>query len=112
MPEGMEVDKALLDKAVPLFKELNLTQEDAQKLIDLQSGTVQEGAQAQVEAHNQVLESWDKEIKADPEFGGDKFDENLGIAKQGLDAVGSDGLKDFLRESGAGSHPEVIKACN
>jgi len=37
VPEGMEVDKSLLNEALPVFKEMKLSQEEAQKLVDLQA---------------------------------------------------------------------------
>jgi len=110
MPEGLEVDAQLLEKAVPVFKELKLTQEQAQKLVDLEAERVQSMVQEQQDAIAQQIESWDAAAKADKEFGGDKFDENLGIAKLALEKLGTPELKQFLVDSGAGSHPEVIRA--
>ena len=46
LPEGMEVNTDLLDKATPVFKELNLTQDQAQKMVDLQTTFVSEMAVA------------------------------------------------------------------
>jgi hypothetical protein len=35
VPEGMELDKEMMNEATPLFKEIGLTQEKAQKIADL-----------------------------------------------------------------------------
>lgn len=105
VPEGMEVDTALLEQAVPLFKEMGLTQEQAQKLIDLQSTNVQ----AQQDAVAAQIESWEAACKNDKEIGGDGFDENIGLGKLALEKLGTPELRDFLTESGAGSHPEIVR---
>ena len=81
MPEGVTVDSALLDEATPLFKELGLTQEQAQKLVDFQAKQVQASSQSQVDAFNQLMNDWQEQSRNDKEFGGDKFDENIGIAR-------------------------------
>lgn len=109
MPEGLDLDAAALEAATPLFKEAGLTQEQAQMFVDYEAARVQEGAQAQMDAHTQQVADWEASAKADKEFGGDKFDENLGVAMLGMEKLGTPELKDFLEKSGAGSHPEVLR---
>lgn len=106
LPEGMSADADLLQKAVPLFKELGLNQEQAQKLVSLQA----ESMLAQQDAVAAQIQSWESAVKADKEIGGDKFDENLGLAKTALEKIGTPELRKFLTETGAGSHPEVLRA--
>ncbi len=48
MPEGVELDSALLTEAAPLFKELGLTQDQAQKLVDFQAKQVQASSESNV----------------------------------------------------------------
>ena len=109
MPEGVELDAAALETATPLFKEAGLTQEQAQMFVDYEANRVQETAQAQSDAFNQQVTDWEATAKADKEIGGDKFDENLGVAMLGMEKLGTPELKDFLEKSGAGSHPEVLR---
>lgn len=109
MPEGVELDTAALEKAVPVFQELGLNQEQAQKLVDLQASMVQEGLQKQADASTQWIEDLQTQTKNDPELGGDKFDENMGIARQGMEAYGNAEFKELMDSSGLGNHPEVIR---
>lgn len=109
-PEGMDVDNAMLEQAAPVFKEIGLNQEQAQQIVDLYGAKMEEMAQGQVDAFTQQVTDWESAAKADKEFGGDKFDENIGVAKLGMDKLGTPELKDFLEKSGAGSHPEVLRA--
>jgi hypothetical protein len=106
MPEDMAVDKELLDKAVPLFKEMNLSKEQAQKLVDFQAKQMV----SQVEAHNARVQTWTDAVKADKELGGDNFDKTVGIARKGIEKVGSPELMKLMDEYGIGSHPEVVRA--
>ena len=95
--------------ATPLFNELGLNQEQAQKLIDFQSNFVQAGAKKQVDDFNTQIETWKKDSKEDSEFGGDKFDENVKLAQAAVNNFGTPELKQLLEDYGVGNHPEIIR---
>lgn len=107
LPEGVQLD----DKGIAAYsdtaRELNLTQEAAQMLLD-KMGPVIAGRHA--ETLNQAKTQWLESTKTDKEFGGDKLQENLGIAKKALDTFGTPELRTLLNESGLGNHPEIIRA--
>lgn len=105
-PEGQELDTEFVKVYSEVAKELNLTQENAQKLIDKVSPVIQQQQMARIEA---LRTEWADQSKSDKEFGGEKLEENLGIAKQALDKFGSNELKDLLNASGLGNHPELIR---
>lgn len=109
MPDGVTVDSALLNEATPLFKELGLNQEQAQKLVDFQAKQAQASSQSNVDAFNQLMNDWQEQSRNDKEFGGDKFEENVGIARSAIDKFGTPELKQLLEEHGVGNHPEVIR---
>lgn len=106
MPEGIELDKAAADEFTTIAKELKLDQAAAQKLADIAA----KQSQRQVEAHAKLVESWVEQVKTDKDIGGDKLEENLGIARKALETFGTPELRDVLNASGLGNHPEVIKA--
>ena len=110
MPEGMEVDAALLELATPVFKELNLTQEQAQKLVDLEAQKVQASQQAQVDSFIQLKQDWLTTAQNDKEIGGDKFDATVADAKLFLDKYGTPELKTLLNDYGVGNNVEFIRA--
>jgi hypothetical protein len=105
-PEGKEFDADVLTAYSKVAKELNLTQDAAQKLLD-QMGPVM--AQRQSDQIQAVRKSWTEASTADKEFGGEKLSENLGTARKALDMFGTAELRNLLNESGLGSHPEVIR---
>lgn len=109
LPEGMELDEALLGKANPLMKELGLNQENAQKAVSFIAEMRQADAQAIATAHEKQVSEWETAAKADKEFGGDKFNENAALARSAVDKLGSPELKTFLDESGLGNHPELVR---
>lgn len=106
MPEGVELDQAAAAEFTAIAKELKLDQAAAQKLADVGAKM----AQRQVEAHAKLVESWVEQVKTDKEIGGDRFEENLGIARKALEAFGTPALRDVLNATGIGNHPEVIRA--
>jgi hypothetical protein len=105
-PEGAKFDPAVLDTFSEVAKELNLSQENAQKVLD-KMGPVM--AERQAEAVKAIHEQWVADAKADKEFGGAKLDENLAFAKQAREGLGTPELTAFLNETGLGNHPEVIR---
>ena len=105
-PEGQAFDDALLEAYSEVAKELNLSQDDAQKLLDKVAPVMHARQQEQIA---QVQEGWAEASRADKEFGGDKLDANLGVAKKALDAFASPELKTLLKDTGLGNNPEVIR---
>ena len=109
LPEGVQLDQQLLDKVTPIFKDAGLNQEQAQSLVDAYSEQVESQLQSQHDSFNQLISDWQQQSKTDKDFGGDKFNENVGIAKSALEKFGTPELSQALNESGLGNHPEVIR---
>lgn len=109
-PEGVIVDEGVLAKATPILREIGADQEKAQKLVSFFADVQQEQAAQQLAGFNQVKKDWQAEIKADPEFGGDKLPETLGAAKDFLARFGDAKLRSDLKEWGWANHPGLIRA--
>lgn len=110
LPDGVKLDEAALAEALPVFKDLNLTQEQAQKLVDLQSKFVQANAEKAVENWNAHMEATLAAAKADPEIGGQNWEQSLSRAKAFIQAFGTPALQEYLNTAEAGSHVEIIRA--
>lgn len=108
MPDGMDVNKALLDAAKPIFKDIGLTQIQSQQLVDMFASNVQAESELNANAYRQQQQAWQDEIKGDPVIGGDKLDENVGIAKLALDKFGTPGLLKWL-DQGSGNNPDLVR---
>lgn len=110
-PEGVTIDEAALAKATPVFKELGLSQANAQKLVDLFAETQQQAVQSQVDGFTQLKKDWVAEIKADPEFGGANLDKTTGAAKTLIAKYGDKDFLNVVREWGWNNNPGFLRMC-
>ena len=104
--EGRNLDSETMSTFAEVAKELDLTQDAAQKILDRMAPQMAQRQQAQIEA---IRTEWVEASKTDAEFGGDKIAENLAVAKKALDQFGTPELRALLNESGLGNHPEIIR---
>lgn len=105
--EGVaEVDPQVIGQFAEVAKELNLSQDQAQKIIDKVAPAMQARQAEQLQA---ARTQWAEDAKADKEFGGEKLAENLAVAKKAMDTFGTPELRSLLNDSGLGNHPELIR---
>ncbi len=107
--EGVELDTEALKDFEPVARELNLTNEQAQKLVDAYPKILAGVQQRQAEAWQKQTEGWAETVKADKEIGGDKLTANLSAAQRALDQFGTPELKEYLNATGLGNHPDLVK---
>lgn len=105
IPEGHELDGKVISEFSVVAKELGLSQENAQKVIDRVMPSIH---QRQVEQTAEIHKQWVDSVKTDKELGGEKLDANLAIAKRGAKAYGTPELQKLL-DGPLGSNPEVIR---
>jgi len=106
MPEGISMDPSAMASFSAVAKELNLSQEAAQTMIDKMAPAM---ASRQQELLTQARTDWATAARSDKEYGGVKLSENLAVAQTAMDAFGTPELRALLNESGLGNHPEVIR---
>jgi len=109
--EGIELDGTAIEAFEPVARELNLTNEQAQKLVDMYPKIIASQEQRQAEAWQQQTEQWAADVKADKDIGGDKLPANLGAAQRAIDQFGSPELKEYLNGTGLGNNPELVRFC-
>lgn len=110
LPEGVTVDAASLRPAAELFAETGLSQDQAQKFIDLAMARETAAAHKSVQAFVDLQNQWVSEIKADPDIGGDRLKASLASANRAIDRLDVPGLREALNFTGAGNHPAIVKA--
>lgn len=119
-PEGYTLDPKAIEAATPIFKELGLTQDQAQKLVEFHSKAMIDAAKAPESAYATVRTEWKAAIDADPTIKAATADGKtgldavkIGIAKT-LNALGDPQLtadfKAAMDLTGAGDNPAFIKA--
>lgn len=104
-PEGVTLDQEAVAAFEPIAKDLNLTNEQAQKLVGLQAQFVQK----QHEAWNATVENWVTEIKGDKEIGGQAMDASIKHAQRAITQFGTPELKAALDTTRIGNHPELVR---
>lgn len=109
MPEGVTLAKETLGKFEGLAKELNLSQDKAQKLVDLALDHTKNLVEDQAKQWGEIREGWVNDLKNDKEFGGDKFPETCERAKRTLRTFGSESFFSFLESTGFGDNGELIR---
>jgi hypothetical protein len=111
LPENALLDAKALEGATEFAKELGLSNEQAQKLLERDNATVQSFVEATQVKQQEQVQAWEEELSADKEFGGDHLDESLEHAKSVLKRFddADQGLLELLNSNGYGSNPRVVK---
>ena len=110
VPDGLELNKELLDKITPVFKDAGLTQAKANALVDVYTKEILPTfVKQQTEAWKAEVTGWAETTKKDPEIGGAKFDTTIEKAARALNTI-NPALKEALDKYGFGNHPEMIRA--
>ena len=98
LPEGMPVDNDFLDTTKVVFKEAGLSQEKAQKLVDL----VVERDKRVEKAQFDQADAWAKEFMKSP-----TAQEDLRYAAKAREFV-TPGLREMLKDPRIGNNPEIL----
>ena len=119
LPEGIKFDENLATKFDPIAKELNLSQEGANKLVNMliehQQGQLQNANEQIAEYERQKQEAqvieYSKMLNSDKEIGTDDETRNayIDIADRGYKAFASKELQKTIESQGLNYHPAFIK---
>lgn len=112
VPEGAELADEDREAFVGLCKELKLSQETAQALLEKQFANREAAQQAAIEEMGRVQASWREAQAADKEFGGTELPANLALANKAIEKFAGDRAKELrtlLNDSRLGDHPEMIR---
>lgn len=119
-PEGYTIDPKTLEAATPIFKDLGLSQDQAQKLVDFHTQQMIAAAKAPASEYEATRTTWRAQVDSDPDIKSAVMDGKagldavkIGISKT-LAALGDPALtadfKTAMDLTGAGDHPAFIKA--
>lgn len=119
-PDGYTVDPKAIEAATPIFKELGLSQDAAQKLFDFHAKQMIDAAKAPQETYENLRRDWKAQIDADPDIRSATADGKTGLdaVKIGIgktlaalgDAKLTADFKAAMDLTGAGDNPAFIKA--
>ena len=123
-PEGHTLDAKMLETVTPIFKELGLSQDAAQKLIDLQVAREIESAKAPKATYDALRSDWRTKTTTHPDIANfvDKASGKTGIdgvkvnIGRALNALGdtelANGFKEAMDLTGAGDNPAFVRTFN
>lgn len=117
MPEGVNVDAPMMDKAKGIFAAQKLTQEQAQAMVDFYAGDVATLIKTEAEKPYQLWRdtqsTWIDEVHKDPELGGDKNQAARANAARAIDTLLSKdeakAARDALAFTGATNNPHIFR---
>lgn len=107
VPEGYE--QADVEKFSEAAKQLGLTNDQAQTLLEQQAQQKADFTEAAQNQFKAMTEQWVEDAKKDAEYGGENFERALQYAESALDKFATPEFKQALNESGYGSHPEMVR---
>lgn len=108
-PDGLQVDQNLVDGFIATATDLKLTTEQAQKIADAYVASARKASERLEAEHRVAVESWEKQILADKDLGGQNYDATKATARRAIAQFGTPGLRQLLEETGLGSNPEVVR---
>jgi hypothetical protein len=118
-PEGLEINDEVLAEIDPIFRELGLSNDAANKIMPLAGKFMERITAAQAQQHADLAADWAKEAKADKRIGGKNWGETetfvakafdtaaAGLGKDGAKQVGD--FRELLNATGLGNHPVMIR---
>lgn len=117
-PEGATLDQALVDKVTPLFKELGVSAEGAQKLFDFHNNAMKAATEGPANAMAEMRSEWRGEVVKDATIGNGvdnlkpEVAANIAKAFGAMDPKVATSMKEAFDLTGAGDNPAVIRGLN
>ncbi|MEG1825112.1 MAG: hypothetical protein RRY12_10790 [Cloacibacillus sp.] len=113
LADGMVAD----DESLKEFKELasskKLSQEEAQRLIDIQNRLMKTNSErfvAEVDKQtNALIDKWEGEVRSDEELGGANLAATISTARKAVTQLGVPEVFDILNEANLASNPAIIR---
>lgn len=123
VPEDLKADvteetvAAMLDEFGPKAKEIGLSQQQFQALVEYDARRAKETTESGALSYHTRVQEWAEQVKNDPRFGGPELQANLELAELGLNKLGTPGLRSLLLPPseknpeglGLGNHPEILR---
>lgn len=106
LPEGFDCAPESWDAFKNLAREINLTPEQAQKLVEYEASLAGRATKDAADEKRRTLERWADETRA---LYGAKLEEAISYALRAADTFGGPDLRALLEDTGLGNHPVIIR---
>lgn len=107
--DGLSIDETALTEFKAFAKEMNWSQEQAQKIVDFQNKLELQRTEQGQKQWEAVVEAWRNAAKTDKEVGGPQFKEQVALADKALQKYGTPELRQLFNDTYVGDHPEMIR---
>jgi len=111
LPEGVNLNEGAMKDFVPMAKEAKLTQEQAQKFVDMGGRIIEESVALQEQAHQEQKQEWINASFNHPELGAgrrEQYKEAMGYADKAMRAFGDKDLAKTLMDTGLVHNPSLL----
>jgi hypothetical protein len=108
VPEGITLKADVLDKFQAVAKELNLSQDAAQKLVDFQTSAVKTAQEQNLADFKDLQKQWGDETRKELGANADKELSFAALARDKFAPKGSE-LNEVLNDSGLANHKAIVK---
>lgn len=101
-----------MGKFLEITNGVKLPAETVQKLADLQVDLAKQASEAGSKLWQETNKKWADEVRADPEIGGQKLEENLSHVAKLIDRLGGDkapAIREAFTATGAGNNPAIVR---
>lgn len=114
LPEGMQLSEKVVGEASTVFKELGLTQEAAQKLVDFHASQLKAVVDDAAAIYNRTRDEWRGEVLKDPKLAhnGELRPEVKAKLSRAIDSLGTDlgpKFREALNVTGVGDNPAFVR---
>lgn len=117
LPEGYTIEPKEMDSFKEFAKTQNLSQEQAQKVLEFGGEKIKAQLEAPYKFWNEMQTKWQAEVKADPEIGGTNYDDSIKAAAEVFKPGGllvktpeeERSLREAFNITGAGNNPAIVR---
>lgn len=110
LPEGITITDEWTGALRQFGAEFGLKGKALQKVADFGVQFQEQIQQQMIAAHQERIEQWTEQAKADPVVGGPNYERNVAIAVDAVAKFGDPELTAAFRDYGLGSHPAFVRA--
>ena len=113
VPEGYTLDAEVAKEAGALFKGLDLSQEQAQSLVDFYTAKTKEAFEQPFKTYQEMRKGWRDEVASDRQVGHRLAEVKTAVTQmldQHLGAADADAFREAMDLTGVGDHPAFIRA--
>lgn len=108
-PEGSHYDAAVIESFKATAKQIGLNSKQAQALLEMDAKAAADNAKKFTERVQAARSADEAAIKADPEFGGAKYEQTVTAARSAMKQFFGEDASKLLEQAGMDKHPALVK---